>query len=194
MKKVIGVVLVIMTIFVFSLQEGYAFFGNKKKAADTTEEETIQEVSKAPEKEVEKQPEVKVEEKAPAIDKKIVQMKAMKKKKRAQLNNTMWDIEVIDLSSKTKQKADVLVFGKDGFYSENKSAIDFAATNYTLNLQDDGSVTWETMQSGKDGAVLFWKGELDKKMTSMRGIFSHQVAGKTENYSFNSTGKRPLRK
>ncbi|MFH2138403.1 MAG: hypothetical protein ABII88_07820 [Candidatus Omnitrophota bacterium] len=195
MKKTITYGLIIMCVFVFSaVDSGYAFLGKKK--TEEAESKTVKKAEKTEVQEIQKT-ESKVEEKAVEKKDEKVQDKerALKKKKKAQLDNTMWDITLIRMSGEGKKKSDVLVFEENRFYSQAYMDQGFSATNYTLNVKEEEAVVWETMQTSAGEKVIFWRGEIDPKLNDMRGVLSVQVSpGKSEDFSFISNGKKPFKK
>ena len=69
----------------------------------------------------------------------------------------------------------------------------FPTTNFTLTVQEDGVVVWETMQTSEKSGIAFWRGEFDPKMESMRGVVSYQPDKKSkQDYSFTSAAKKTI--
>ncbi|MCM8813466.1 MAG: hypothetical protein NC924_05985 [Candidatus Omnitrophica bacterium] len=115
--------------------------------------------------------------------------KKAREAKRAQLEKTRWEIELIPLSGKGEHSQDALVFDNNQVYSENGQNRGLPATNYTLSLQEE-QLIWETMQTSSKGETVFWRGEMDAPMKEMRGVMSWQVEpGKSADYSFISRKK-----
>ncbi len=120
--------------------------------------------------------------------------------KRKRLNNTSWDIEIQPAAqsastkgAKEKKEPDIIAV------KDNQVAIDcyskkgFAATNYTLTVQPDGSFTWETMQTSEKSGIAFWRGEIDAQLQKMQGVISYHIDDKTtRDFSFISTNKANL--
>lgn len=114
--------------------------------------------------------------------------------KRRRLNNTEWQVELRPLSGssspKDKKEADALLFKDNqvsivGFEKKN-----FPPTNFTLSVQDDGIIVWETMQTSEKNGIAFWRGEMDGDMQRMQGILSYHLDEKTiRDYSFVSVSK-----
>ena len=217
MSKAIKILVVILTVFTFFIQNSHAFWG-RKKTTETPEpriqkeesqvkkesskqvqkkgvKQEIKEKTKKEEKtEVSKQ-EVK---KTPVVEKKVdkkaqrqkEKLKLERDKKRKQINSTQWAIDLNLMGVKGKSKQDVLIFEENRFYAKKTSKEGFNATNYTISVQDDGITVWETMQTAEEGKINFWRGEIAEDMKSMRGIVSKQLPdGTTENYSFLSQSK-----
>jgi hypothetical protein len=176
------------TAFILSIHsEASAWFGGKKK----TDEAVVAEQPAAEKKE-------KPAKAAPVTkedkdkQEKALAKKQLEEKKRKELANSEWTIELTPLGGKGKKEEETVVF-KDNqvsFVSYGKKG--FPATNYTLTVQDDGMVVWETMQTSEKSGIAFWRGEMPD-MQNMRGIFSYHPDEKTSvDYSFVSTGKRGI--
>jgi len=127
------------------------------------------------------------------IDKARLRKARIIKQKRASLNNSKWDIEVMPLKGGEKTK-DTVVF------KDNKIAVGslldkgFSYTNYTLTVKDNGVLVWETMQTKTTGEVVFIRGEVASDITSMRGIISFPKGGVSDDYSFKSVSKQIIRR
>ena len=131
----------------------------------------------------------KTEKQAEAIEAK----KKLSDKKRSDLNNTEWPIDLTGITGKEKKETDTVVFKNGQVMLTGYSKKGFPATNFTLTLQDDGSAVWETMQTSEKSGVAFWRGEIDPQMQGMRGVLSLRVDDKTSHdYSFVSTGKKDI--
>lgn len=191
MKKNIWILLVIISVVVFSFDNSYAFFGKRKDSAETESVEKVEEKAVEVEKKVEKKVAKKVVKKTNKSKDKV---KELRKKKKTQMNNTMWDISIIHMSGQGKKKADVLMFKDNQYASKNYKTKGFDFSNYTLNVKDDGKVIWETMQTAQGGEVIFWRGEVNDKLTQMRGVLSVQLStGDSDDYSFISQQKKPYK-
>ncbi len=119
---------------------------------------------------------------------------ALIEKKRKQLNNTEWEIELTLLSNKKIKQVDVITFKNNQFVSAKFSQLGFSATNYTLSLEKEDKIVWETMQTSEKYGIAFWRGELDLGLSKMQGILSQHVDDKTTNdYSFSSISKKTIR-
>ncbi len=174
-------VLPVVSIAIIVLLAGVGlgvFYVQKIKKDDVLTQKKINEV---------KQEEAKKEEKAAIL---VVEKKIMEQMPLIELNGTEWTIEVksADKSVSSAVYFDKLLF-KDGKVS-SKGMIDkgFLASNYTLLLRDDGTLSWETMQKNSSGETIFWRGETtsDNKMS---GVLSKQsLGGKTEDVFFTSAG------
>ena len=108
------------------------------------------------------------------------------KKAAAGLNQTEWAVEMIPVSGSREAKRpvkDTLFF--EGGKVTSKRLVDsgYPGSNYTLTVEDDGAVVWETMQTKEGEGVAFWRGEL--RGEEMRGILSkHPVKGDPMDLSF----------
>lgn len=106
------------------------------------------------------------------------------------LDGTEWTIELKpkDKSSSANIYFDKLYFGKGKVSSKDLSAKKFPESNYTLKVQEDGTLLWETMQRNETGDVIFWQGQTTKD-NKMSGMMSrNSVDGKSEDILFNSVG------
>lgn len=120
----------------------------------------------------------------------LTERKPLEQMPLAELNGTEWTIEVkaVDKNVPLSIYFDKLQF-KGGKVS-SKSMLDkgFLASNYTLTVQEDGTLSWETMQKNSLGETIFWRGETTKD-NKMSGVFSKQASGgKTEDLFFTSAG------
>lgn len=101
-----------------------------------------------------------------------------------ELNGTEWEIALSqDGSDKTSQDSIAFVDHKfsSGVYSKQK----YEATNYTLSVKDDGSTTFDTMQTKGDDMVM-WHGIVNNN--GLRGVVSvHLASGKVVDYTFTGT-------
>lgn len=113
-------------------------------------------------------------------------------KKRAELNNTAWDIDVVRMADKERVRTpDRLVFFDKKVYSEKFQAKGYKASNYSMRIQPDGSVIWETMQTKEGEGQLFLRGNLRKDL--MDGMMvKHPVKGKNEDFAFVSTAHNKI--
>jgi hypothetical protein len=123
----------------------------------------------------------------------VEKQRALRAKKRTEVNNNQWEIDVMALDGKGAKQKDLLIFKDNKFCSDNFSKSGFGPSNYTLSILDDGSVVVETMQSADKEGILFWRVELDPQLVACKGILSRQLGeNKTEDYSFISVGKKPV--
>lgn len=108
----------------------------------------------------------------------------------AQLAGTSWDIQIAaanGIGAKPVQE-DELHFDSGKVISEFLSKQGFAATNYSLTLQPDGTSIWETMVTAQSGEIICWQGEVAGNR--MRGMMTRQLPGQeTLNFSFVGVAK-----
>ncbi|MGD9014626.1 MAG: hypothetical protein PVI33_01190 [Candidatus Omnitrophota bacterium] len=120
------------------------------------------------------------------------ELRELKQNKVEELNNTEWQIE-LSLFEGGKKSTDVITFKDNQVVSANLSRAGFSPTNYTLTVQKNGIVVWETMQTSTRGEIAFWRGEFDSSLNKLRGILSHKLSNKTSrDYYFWSTQKKML--
>lgn len=94
-------------------------------------------------------------------------------KKKAELNWTEWTVEMKPMTGKGKPETDVITFADGKVGSKNLVALGgFAPSNFTVRLEDDGTVIWETMQTSEKDGIAFWRG--DVKDGIMRGVLSRR--------------------
>lgn len=192
MKKAVVVLLALGVCIAYSPDSSFAWFGAKKKATESEQPVVMkEEAPKAVEKKEMKKEEVKKVDKAKVESEKA--LKALVERKRNELNNTEWMLELTPLSGKGKKESELVVFTNNQISFSTLGKKGFPSTNYTLSVQPDGIVVWETMQTSDKGSVAFWRGEMDGMMQSVRGILSHQIDENTkEDFSFVSTGKKAV--
>ncbi|MFH1593288.1 MAG: hypothetical protein ABID09_01160 [Candidatus Omnitrophota bacterium] len=86
-----------------------------------------------------------------------------------------------------KSEADVLNFTEKSVSSKNLLAKGYPVSNYAVRANEDGSVSWETMQVNevtKDR--VFLSGRLNNG--ALNGVYFHRPkTGDTETYRFTST-------
>jgi hypothetical protein len=114
-------------------------------------------------------------------------------KKRAELDNTKWRISVTSLSEKKggEPKSDTLRFINRKVASEIFEPKGYPASNYTMRIEPDGTVIWETMQTKEGGGVVFWRAEC--RGDAMKGIISkHPKEGGHEDFSFISISSKKI--
>ncbi|MFH1339065.1 MAG: hypothetical protein ABIH40_04425 [Candidatus Omnitrophota bacterium] len=190
MRRIVFTVLILCFLISY-VSESEAFWGKKKKAEEPAKVEEVKpEVKKAkPPAEEKKEAERKVEVVPATADAK----RALLEKKQKLLNNTEWEIELSPLSGKGKKESDTLTFSNNQVSSKDLIRRGFSASNYTLSMQDDGNVVWETMQSSEKAGIAFWRGEIDPNVERMQGILSHRIDDKTtRDNTFVSVGKKAI--
>ena len=110
-------------------------------------------------------------------------MEKLREEIRARLDGTAWSLELRPLEGTGKTKQDTVSFTGRTVTSQRMEKLGYAASNYSLNVKEDQTASWETMQTKAGEGVVFWRGELEGE--TMRGVLSQQPAkGPAENYSF----------
>lgn len=107
---------------------------------------------------------------------------------RAALDGTSWTMELrSDATGKTRQ--DTLRFSGRTVGSDWMTKTGYGTSNYSMRVEDDGLVIWETMQSKEGEGLAFWRGELGSASgMTMSGTLSRQpTQGDTESFSFSAT-------
>ncbi len=107
------------------------------------------------------------------------------------LNATEWTVElrVPAAIASLYPEIDKLTFLDGKISSRLFLSKGFSASNYTLVIQDNNRLVWETMQKSAAGESLFWRGEVEDG--SMQGNFSLRQAGQEpQDVSFMSIGYR----
>lgn len=97
---------------------------------------------------------------------------------RSAINNSTWSIVFSGTLPKGMASGDTLVFKDNQFSSTLFSARGFEPTNFSLTMQDDGVVVFETMQASEKEGTIFWRGELGADQKTLRGMFSHVLSDK----------------
>ncbi len=104
-----------------------------------------------------------------------------------ELGNTEWEITMTGAAG--KQTPDTLTFKDHVFISAGLNSVGFPESNYSLSIEDNGRMVWETMQTASDGGVASWRGEIEQG--KMRGILSLRQPGKEpQDFSFTSISYR----
>lgn len=103
------------------------------------------------------------------------------------LENTEWQIRVISLSE-GKVYNDMVYFEDGKFVSQNYSLRGYPASDYSLIIEEEDKVIWETAQPGPQGDIS-WRGEIKKG--EMEGNFRLRTsAGEVKDFSFVSINSR----
>ena len=129
---------------------------------------------------------------AKTVDKELLRKRRIIKQKRAALNNSKWNIEVLPLKGGEKTK-DIAIFKDNKIGIESLLNKGFSYTNYTLTIKNNGTLVWETMQT-KGSEVVFMRGEVASDITRMHGIISFPKGGSSDDYSFKSVSKQIIRR
>ena len=114
--------------------------------------------------------------------------RALISKKKKEVDNIEWDVDM-RLSGSDKTNPDTIIFYNGKVSSKKLVKEGFLPTNYTLTLEDNGKIVWETMQSANN-ETIFFRGEIAPGMDKMKGIISQQRLEGTKDFSFVSTDKR----
>jgi len=127
-----------------------------------------------------------------ALEEALKARRATAQRKLNELNNTEWAVEMSSMTSaKAKKESDTITFKDNQVSIASYAKKGFPTTNFTLTVQEDGTVIWETMQTSEKSGIAFWRGELDPKMQTMRGVVSYQIDKKNkQDYSFASSVKK----
>jgi hypothetical protein len=163
-------------------------FGKKKTESQPATEEVAAEV-----KSTEKTKPAPISQTDKARSEELKAKKAQAQRKLGELNNTEWAIDLTLMTAKGKKETDVISFKNNQVSVAGFAKKGFPTTNFTLTVQEDGTLIWETMQTSEKSGIAFWRGELDPKMQTMRGVVSHQIdPNKKQDYSFVSTAKKNI--
>ncbi|MFA5100307.1 MAG: transposase [Candidatus Omnitrophota bacterium] len=105
-----------------------------------------------------------------------------------ELRSSEWQIKMVSGISKEEQ-ADTLTFVDGKFVSAKMNELGYPGSNYSITVEDDNKIIWETMQTGPDGGVVSWRGEIEEG--KMNGIVSLRQTGKDpQDFSFVSLKHR----
>lgn len=111
--------------------------------------------------------------------------------RKAELNNTEWEIEVKSMAGGkgVKSEKDTLHFADGKISSANLTKAGYNTTNFTLRmLEDNETLTWETMQTAEKDGVAFWRGDIGPDGV-MRGVLSKRdLKNNTKDFNFVSKG------
>jgi hypothetical protein len=175
---------------------GEAFtFGKKKQEPAKTGATQEAAAAKAPETpKAAPKAEVAAPPKIDKVQKESIEFKRkLQEKKRGELNNTEWELDLMPMSGKGNKESETIVFKNNQVSLLGYGRRGFPTTNYTVTVQDDGSVVWETMQTSEKAGIAFLRGEIDAGMQNMRGVLSHRINDTTsQDFSFISTGKKTI--
>ncbi len=117
-----------------------------------------------------KEPVVKQPSRETAVPKKAFPPASVIEKKKAELNGAEWTVEMRPMTGKGKPETDVITFSDGKVSSKKLSGLGYEASNFTVRLEEDGTVIWETMQVSEKDGTAFWRG--DVKDGAMRGVLS----------------------
>ncbi len=108
---------------------------------------------------------------------------------RPDLNGTIWDVELVSVSESGEKTSikDKIKFNGKSFESHYFKNHGFSSPNYTVTIQNNGIVTWETIQKNFEGEMVSWRG--DWQGSKMEGMLSYHSAGNSpRDFSFMSQG------
>lgn len=130
------------------------------------------------------------------VTKSVVQTQDVLAAKKADLNNTEWIIDLKPMGAVTKgtkTEKDTLHFADGKVDSANLGKAGYNTTNFTLRLlEDNETLTWETMQTSEKDGVAFWRGDVGPDGI-MRGVLSKRdLKNTTKDFNFVSTGSKKV--
>lgn len=107
------------------------------------------------------------------------------------LNGSEWEITIKPSAKVSKSdlpSTDTITFQDNRFKSKYMMEEGFNPTNYTVTSNEDEKVpvVWETMQSGGEGKIVFWRGEWNKEKNAMTGSIVRNLEEGNEDYYFSS--------
>lgn len=111
----------------------------------------------------------------------------------ASLEGTEWNIRLMPMHAKTQDviAQESLAFTQRQVSSQTLGRDGFSPSRYTMMLQPDGTMNWETMQVNPAGETLLWQGEWQGP--AMRGVLTRQAKdGKPEHFTFVGVSRTPL--
>lgn len=97
------------------------------------------------------------------------------------LENRYWQIRLVSSSAGPAQN-DIIRFSGGKFSSGSFSQKGYPTSDYSLIIEDENKIIWETVQTAPLG-IASWRGEI--KNNQMRGILNLRYSdGKTQDFSF----------
>jgi len=195
MKKLLNLVIILGFLSV-GLSEANGWFWDKNKAEKEKPVETKEKQPVVGETKIPVDKKTKLEEEARIKENKAQEearkaKRALIEQKRKEINNIEWEIELVPLSGKGKTLSETVVFKnmQVSFVEFGKKG--FTPSNFSLKVQDDKILVWETMQTSEKSGVVFWRGEITPDLQKMRGVVSYQISDKKkEDYSFISINRK----
>ncbi len=106
---------------------------------------------------------------------------------RPDLNGTIWEVELVSEEPDGTIKAihDKIRFTGKSFESSYFTSQGFSRSNYTVTLNNNGVITWETIQRNDRGELVSWRG--DWQGNKMEGVMSYRpVESQPQDFSFMS--------
>ncbi|HNQ51309.1 MAG TPA: transposase [Candidatus Omnitrophota bacterium] len=105
-----------------------------------------------------------------------------------ELRSSEWQIKMVSGASKEEQ-ADTITFVEGKFVSAKMNELGYPSSNYSITVEDDNKIIWETMQTASDGSVVSWRGEIEAG--KMSGVVSlRQKDKEPQDFSFMSLKHR----
>lgn len=114
-------------------------------------------------------------------------------KKRAELNGKEYTIELKPMEvrpkAKVKVEQEVISFSEDKVTLKNLASLGYAPTNFSVRLEEDGTVICETMQKTEKGELAFLRADIGPDGV-MRGVLSKQdTKGNIASFNFVSVSQ-----
>jgi len=102
---------------------------------------------------------------------------------RETLDGSTWTIGLTKSSGSGSAQVDTLTFRDGKVTSSRLCGMQYPTSNYSVTKRDAERVVWETMQTGKNGGVVLWKGEVSDG--KMRGVMIRKRRdGNADTFSF----------
>jgi putative transposase len=106
----------------------------------------------------------------------------------SEFRSSEWQVKMVSAGTK-EESADILSFVDGKFVSAKMNELGYSSSNYSITVEDNNKIIWETMQTGPDGSVVSWRGEIEEG--KMNGIVSLRQTGKEpQDFSFISLKHR----
>ncbi len=107
------------------------------------------------------------------------------------LADTLWDIRMVPVGGAVDAAShdDYLTFTQHQMSSASLAAQGFSNAEYTLTVQPDGIMVWDTTQQDAAGNLIHWRGETEG--TLMKGEMTRQISGQApETFTFVGVTRR----
>jgi len=100
-----------------------------------------------------------------------------------ELDGTKWDIELTYFDAKKRKKTenDTLIFADRKIISDEYKKKGYGPSNYSLNVSEDGTTSFGTMQIFKN-ETSFWKGKVSPEGMLQGSLHVQDSKGKTKEY------------
>ena len=103
------------------------------------------------------------------------------------LELAQWQIRIISLAT-GKVQNDVVYFEGGKFISQNYALKNYLPADYSLVIEDENKITWESAPAGPEG-IISWRGEIKKG--EMEGNFRLRSSGEeAQDFSFVSINSK----